>query len=123
MGRICIELLGSGPVYVQAFPSGEHRRQVSDSGGGGAGWRGDGRELFYRRFGNINDTIMAVSIKAGSDGITPGTPRELFSARFSCRSTYCYDVAPDGQRFLISEPVERTAELFPLTVALNWQRR
>jgi Tol biopolymer transport system component len=114
---------GEGQVYVQAFPSGEHRHPVSNTGGGWPVWSGDGKELFYRRLADTNDTIMAVSIKVGSDGINPGPPRELFSARFSCRTTYCYDVTRDGQRFLISEPVSTTAELNPLTVALNWQSR
>jgi serine/threonine protein kinase len=114
---------GEGQVYVQAFPSGEHRHPVSNTGGGWPVWSGDGKELFYRRFADTNDTIMAVSIKVGSDGIDPGPPKELFSARFSCRATFCYDVTADGHRFLISEPTEPKAELNPLTVALNWQGR
>jgi Tol biopolymer transport system component len=113
---------GEDQVYVQAFLSGEHK-PVSNTGGAWPIWSGDGKELFYRRGASTNDTIMAVSMKSGTGGIDVGTPRELFSARFSCRNSYCYDVTRDGLHFLISEPVETTTGLIPLTVALNWQGR
>ena len=64
---------GDFQVYVQAYPSGVPRLQVSTDGGISPVWRGDGKELFYvkpnadwnRSAGNVR--IMAVSI-----GVQPG---------------------------------------------------
>jgi X-X-X-Leu-X-X-Gly heptad repeat protein len=38
---------GQYEVYVQSYPGGGGKRQVSTGGGSGPRWRRDGRELFY----------------------------------------------------------------------------
>jgi Tol biopolymer transport system component len=115
---------GENQVYVQAFPSGKDRQRVSNNGGGLPRWRGDGKELYYRRLlSDTNGEIMAVPIKARSDGLDVGTPRKLFSTRFLGNGSAFFDVTPNGQRFLISELAVTTGGLNPLTVALNWQGR
>ncbi|MDA2927887.1 hypothetical protein MYX78_11780 [Acidobacteria bacterium AH-259-G07] len=85
------------------------------SGGGEPKWRGDGKELFYLA---LDGTLMAVQIKAGTE-LEVGLPKVLFQTAVSVvpeLDQYC--VTGDGQRFLIIEPVEETAQ--PIHVVLNW---
>ena len=109
----------SGPlnVFVTAFPVTGTRWRISTDGGHQPRWRGDGKELFFL---NESRDVMAVSIAAASDGsLTAGTPQRLFAttaASFAERNSW--DVAPDGQRFLVnSVPVQRAS---PITVVVNW---
>jgi hypothetical protein len=63
--------------------------------------------------------MMAVTIRASAAGVEADTPRELFPALVT-GLTSTYDVAADGQRFLLMErPALGGAA--PLTVVLNWQ--
>jgi eukaryotic-like serine/threonine-protein kinase len=84
---------GRWEIYVQAL-DGEHGRwQVSTENGRRPRWRADGRELFFLA---APDRLMAVDVEPGS---VPrfGTPRELF--RFPIDG---YEVAPDGQKFVLA---------------------
>src|SRR5262249_39741337 len=49
-------------VYVQSFPAGPQRVQISVNGGGWPRWRDDGQELFYLEPGG---KLMAVDLSAG----------------------------------------------------------
>ena len=67
---------------------------------------------------------MAVDVHAG-EGLELGTPHKLFS--FESSSLSSYDVAPDGERFLIDEnlqsaPVTDTASPPEqrIHVIVNW---
>jgi len=64
--------------------------------------------------------LMAVSIKLGADSVEASAPRELFTLpAFDNGLDAPYDVAPDGQRFLVRAiPQQQTAQ--PLTVIVNW---
>jgi len=107
---------GRYEVYVQNFPVGGGKRQVSTYGGIGPHWRGDGKELFYHA---PDGKLMAVEVKAGPN-FEAGTPVELFEFRAGGNLiTPYYSVTADGQRFLLSTIVE-TREAAPLTVVVNW---
>ena len=92
---------GSYEVYVQPFPEGPGRTQVSSKGGQQPRWSGDGKEIFYVE----GDALMAVPV-----GTTPTfsaeTPTLLFQGKgaFADRG-HSYDVSADGKRFVIVEPV------------------
>ncbi len=43
----CSEESGRFEVYVQPFPKGDGKRQISHNGGGQPRWSKDGTELFY----------------------------------------------------------------------------
>ena len=92
---------GSYEVYVQPFPEGPGRTQVSSKGGQQPRWSGDGKEIFYVEA----DALMAVPV-----GTTPTfsaeTPTLLFQGKgaFADRG-HSYDVSADGKRFVIVEPV------------------
>jgi eukaryotic-like serine/threonine-protein kinase len=111
---------GGSEVYVQSFPSGGGKRQVSTDGGVGPVWRGDGRELFYyARDGNL----MAVPVKGGAT-FEAGTPLKLFGFRSGSTTIVTlppYAVTADGQRFLTNAIVEASVPA-PLTVMVNWAK-
>jgi serine/threonine protein kinase/Tol biopolymer transport system component len=110
---------GALEVFVSTFPAPGARRQISSGGGHQPRWRADGKELFF-----LSETrdVMAVPISTSADGsLNAGTPQLLFvtsAASFAERNSW--DVAPDGQRFLVnSVPIQRA----PITVVVNWLRR
>jgi eukaryotic-like serine/threonine-protein kinase len=108
---------GRTDVYIRAFPSSPGKWQVSNRGGGIPRWRADGKELFYV---SSDFKMMAVTIRASAASVEADTPRELFAALVAGLISP-YDVAADGQRFLLMERPEAQGGASPLTVVLNWQ--
>jgi Tol biopolymer transport system component len=107
---------GRYEVYVDTFPPGGGKRQVSTTGGNSPMWRADGRELFYHA---SDGTLMATPITPGA-GTVGGPPVALFSfAPGGNLVTPYYSVTPDGQRFLLSKLVQHGGET-PLTVLVDW---
>jgi Tol biopolymer transport system component/predicted Ser/Thr protein kinase len=105
---------GKQEIYVRAFPGSGTKLQASIDGGSQAAWRGDGRELYYRS----GDTMMAASVTTDSK-LSIGKPAALFRGPFENIQGKNYDVARDGQRFLMvraDEPVPPKA----MTIVLNW---
>ena len=93
-------------VYVRPFPPGGGRWQVSDGGGAYPRWSRSGRELFYRTDGGI----MSAPVEAVGDTLRVGKPSIVFQGAFRGGTTGIgvggysfadYDVAPDGQRFVM----------------------
>ena len=115
---------GVGEVVVQPFPDPSSGRWLISTGGGSAPrWRRDGRELFY-----VDKDRRLVSVPVnGAFGFEPGRATPLFTlpAEFGGmaeRGSY-YDVAADGQRFLLSVPpggASGETPESPLTVIANW---
>jgi eukaryotic-like serine/threonine-protein kinase len=107
---------GRQQVYVQSFPGGEQRQQVSSRGGTEPQWRADGRELFFL---GENAALMATPVSDGRAGV----PVELFRTRVPATGNayrFPYRASPDGQRFLINttpEVVVRPA----IHVVLDWR--
>jgi Tol biopolymer transport system component len=112
---------GRFEVYVQAFPgdgSGTRRVPISTSGGYTVRWRGDGKELYYQ---NLDGKLMSAALRLGPEGIQAATPHELFASAWRMEGSYGqFDVARDGQRFLIMVP-SSGREPWRLTVTSNWQ--
>ncbi len=99
---------GQDEVYVIPFPESGRRVTVSTNGGNSPVWSRDGHELFYVS----DDRMMSVAIET-VDGFRPGTPRELFRGNFDAYNRANYDVALDGERFVMVQS-ESTSE--PRTV-------
>jgi len=107
---------GNYAVYIQSFPSGGGKRQMSTGGGIGPQWRGDGKELYYH---GPDGKLMAAPVTSGTS-LEVGTPVALFEFRAGGNLiTPYYSVTRDGQRFLLSTIVETEAAA-PLTVVVNW---
>ncbi|HUR20884.1 MAG TPA: protein kinase [Vicinamibacterales bacterium] len=107
---------GRSQVYVQSWPEGLGRRQVSRDGGTSVRWRGDSKELFFIAGGAAFNQLMAMPVIAPGDTIEPATPQLLFVARGDLSG---YDVTKDGQKFLVISP-DRVAERGTLSVIAHW---
>jgi len=108
---------GQAEVYVRPFPNvDEGRWQISTGGGGKPVWGPDGLELFYS---SRDGSLMAVSVESDPE-FAAGNPEILFEAQ-----SRNYDIAPDGQRFLMVKPGatgEPYAGLNQIHVVLNWHQ-
>ena len=82
-------------------------------------WRSDGKEIFYLTF---DGKLMAAKVSGEGPSFQASTPELLFNATppLLRSPSFEYDVAPDGQRFLIIEPAEKP-EYLPLTLLTNWR--
>ncbi len=61
------------------------------------------------------DTLMSVAVGTRAGGLTFGVPRPLFVHP----DVFEYDVAPDGQRFVLRS-VNPAARVKEIRVVLNW---
>jgi len=139
---------GRNEIYVQPFPSGAGRYQISNNGGDWPRWRGDSKELFFHSVGgtgnlganagpiNFQGTLFSAPVNANGSSLEPGSPREVlqFVAQnlpHSGGAYQTYAVSPDGQRFLVPQYVPSvaastgTTQISPdtfsgLTIAINW---
>jgi eukaryotic-like serine/threonine-protein kinase len=118
---------GRAEVYVQSFPPGRGKWQISSSGGAFARWRPDGKELFYMSAMSYGK-IVGVSVQATGLTFEFSAPHPLFDSGYlnavpGPGPYNTFDVSSDGQRFLIPRPVGTdTAALAnsPINVVLNW---
>ena len=110
------DMSGRNEVYVQSYPGGGGKRQVSIGGGDNPRWRQDGRELFYYAG---DGKLMAAPVKSG-ESFETGAAVSLFEFRSGTTPGFQpYAVTSDGQRFLIDAVVEAQPNA-PLTVVVNW---
>src|SRR5262249_46716956 len=121
---------GSAPeIYVQPFPEGAGRWQISTNGGVFPRWRPDGRELFYMSRAS-GGKMMSVDVKLNGSTFEPGVTRELFDSPYLNLSHtgtgagpyHTYAVSKDGQRFLIPHLTtsDATTVTRPIAIVLNW---
>ena len=106
---------GRAEVFVRTFPGPGGQWQVSPSGGYAPRWRRDGKELFYIA---PDRRLMAVAVRT-STSFETSAPIPLFQTEIEhTGGPYHYDVAADGQRFLLRTPDESHHR--SITVVLNW---
>jgi len=86
---------GQTELYVQRYPEGGRRWQISADGGEAPLWSPDGRELYYWKGGRM----MAVLIDTDGGRFTPGKERQLPQPEFS--ALIDWDISPDGKRFVV----------------------
>jgi eukaryotic-like serine/threonine-protein kinase len=136
-------------IYVQSFPVGNGKFQISDNGGDWPRWKGDNKELFYLSVGNPGTPgvplppipnqrlLYSVVMKANGQAIEKeGLPKQVLifvgiDLPHSGGSYNPYAVTPDGQQFLVTQyaPTSTAAttgsQIGPdtfsgLTVSINW---
>jgi serine/threonine-protein kinase len=109
---------GRYEVYVRPTSGAEGQWQISTEGGVEPVWSASGSELFYRH----GDQVLAVDVFTDPT-FAHGRPRKLFEGRYALgevkNDTRAYDVAPDGQRFLMVRP-EIEPSTRDLKVVVNW---
>jgi serine/threonine protein kinase len=105
----------SNEVYVVPFPGPGGKWQVSTAGGDWPRWRRDGKEIFFIS----HDKLTAASISTGGGRVEVGavTPLFDFPGPHSVGG-WDYDVAPDGQRFLVI--AKEQAASAPINLVVNW---
>ena len=105
---------GAQEVYVMRFPDAVDRARISLGGGESARWSPNGRQLFYRSGGNF----MAVTV-----GTDPTFSAELPTKLFELDPGYSgwgWDIAPNGERFLMIRDAEERTPPTRINVVLNW---
>jgi serine/threonine protein kinase/Tol biopolymer transport system component len=106
---------GQYEVYVRPYPDPGQKWQISTDGGEEPLWSSDGRELFYRN----GQKWMAVAV-ATKPEFRADRPRLLFEGSYLNVPGYSYDIAPDGRRFLMLQPVAQEVTATQLNVVLGW---
>ena len=109
---------GRAEVYVQAYPGPGGVHQISTEEAWAPAWSPNGRELFYR----TRTMMMAVDVRTEPTFVA-GKPRVLFDNRpYVFRNPgRNYDVAPDGQRFLmVQRGKQPRVEITHAVVVMNW---
>lgn len=105
---------GRAEVYLQAYPEGGSKRQVSTNGGSNPVWSPEGDELFY-----VNGRqIWSVPVVASHRHLSLGEPTVLFEGPFLTEEGY--DVHPDGSRFVMLEELDGQAPATHLHLHLDW---
>jgi eukaryotic-like serine/threonine-protein kinase len=111
---------GRSEIYVQSFPPGGGKWQVSSGGGDQALWRRDGKELFYLA---ADGRLMAVPVST-SPSFSAGAAQALFDAATGETTPSgvrnFYIPAPDGSKFLVLS-YSRTGKTNSVHVVLNWK--
>jgi eukaryotic-like serine/threonine-protein kinase len=106
---------GRDEIYVTSFPVPGRKWQVSAGVGHMPTWRGDGREIFYRD----PSGLYAAEVDGTRAVFEVGAVSRLFDLPAPFAAGRQYDVTPDGQRFLVAEPMQAT-DASPVTLVLNW---
>jgi serine/threonine-protein kinase len=106
---------GRDEVFLKAYPGPGGQVPVSGGRGSEPVWSSDGREIFYRD----GNRLIAVSVET-SPSLSLGKPRVLFEEEYLRDAAYApqYDVARDGQRFIMIAPTRPAAA--GLFVVQNW---
>jgi serine/threonine protein kinase len=107
---------GRMEIYIQPFPSGAGRWQVSTAGGTRPNWRKDGKELF---FFSTDQQMMAVDVHQNGASLQLGTPHALFKATTVSVASGPYTVSADGKKFVVNTVLPQSITE-PLTLITNW---
>ncbi len=110
-------LSGRFEIYVQSYPDGSDRIQVSPNGGFQPQWRGDGRELYFI---GSDSYIYGVPIER-KPRLDAGKPEKLFRVpvRGPLFGYHHYAAGRDGQRFLVSALTDSRGA--PARVVMGWE--
>jgi Tol biopolymer transport system component len=115
---------GQHETSVIAFPEGGSRLRISADGGVQARWRRDGKEIFFI---DRTDMLMAAEVTREVPDLTLRRARPLFRLRpvrpgISGYTGWMYDVAPDGQRFLVATASDDDTVASSISLIVNWPR-
>jgi len=91
---------GRYEVWLQTYPRGGGKWQISTDGVNEPVWGPHGREIFYRN----GDQMMVVSVATAS-GLSVSKPRLLYKGNYEHSPNPnvlgSYDISPDGKRFVM----------------------
>ena len=110
---------GRNEVYLRPYEGPGRTTQISTDGGKEPVWAPDGSELYYRDLSG--EKMLTVSIES-EPAIRVGKPRLLFKGNFD-NGVYWgrnFDIAPDGQRFLMILVKGTQSAPTQFNIILNW---
>ncbi|MBK5295307.1 MAG: serine/threonine-protein kinase [Acidobacteriia bacterium] len=119
-------LTGRNEIYIQQFPTGLARYQISNRGGDWPRWRRDGKELFYHAIAVALDSpalrnsfvgpMLTSALTAKGDTLEHGSPVEIvrmmaLNFPHNGGDYQTYAISADGQRILYPQvmPISNTA--------------
>jgi Tol biopolymer transport system component len=103
---------GEYELYLDSLPRPGDRIRLTLGGGSDPRWRGDGREVYFRR----GNAVYALGLDGAGTTPTLGATTRLFDAGPDLRA---YDATADGQRFLVNVPAAADLEA-DITAVVNW---
>ncbi len=140
-------LTGRNEVYIQQFPSGSGRWQISNRGGDWPRWRRDGKELLYHAIASAPDApavsvafvgpLLAAALTPKGSTLEHATPNEIvrmmaLNLPHTGGDYQTYAISADGQRILYPQLVPMGGAATPagrgpdpaigFIVARNWAR-
>ena len=104
---------GRNEVFVQPLADDGGRQQISIDGGTLGRWTRNGREIVFQA---PDGRLMAAEVTL-EPTFSAGIPEGLFD--LENYGWPWYDVTPDGNRFLVNQPIEQPG-IESLTLVLNW---
>ncbi len=108
---------GRKEVFVALFSQPTTVIPVSSTGGDFPRWSRDSTELFFLG----PNKLMVASISIRGDELKVKDVKPLFDIRWPVVTRSVYDVAPDGQRFLMN--VWDVGASLPFTIIVNWMEK
>jgi Tol biopolymer transport system component len=110
---------GRGEIYLTRFPSVEGKWQISSGGGSYPVWSRNGDRIFY-----LERTVLTEVDVVTEPAVRIGSPRTLFDAAaagYDVRGTTArFDVALDGESFLLVRPLKQEGVNPSLVLVENW---
>lgn len=109
---------GRAEIYVQHFPLGAEKWQISGGGGSMSLWSRDGKSLYYVA---ADGKLMVASVRT-ANGFEADAPRALFDTRIRMLigvTRRQYDIGPDG-RFLLNHTSAEPQSSGSITLVQNW---
>lgn len=108
---------GKYQVYVQPFPKGGSKWQISLDEGYEPHWSSDGKTLYYRS----PDRILAVPIET-SPTLSVGKSRIIITGYnpMNLDSGITYDLSSDGKHFIVTRAAGQDESLQEMVVVLDW---
>jgi len=107
---------GRSEINVRPYPGPGGKWQVSTEGGEEPRWAKSGRELFYRN----GTKWMSARVQTSPD-FAAQKPEVMFEGNFVNVLGIEYDVAPDGNHFIMIQADEPKSPPTELNVIVNWR--
>ncbi|KPK77292.1 MAG: hypothetical protein AMJ89_02625, partial [candidate division Zixibacteria bacterium SM23_73] len=110
---------GRNEVFVRPYPGPGEIKQISTDGGWQPLWSPDGQKLYYRDLGGSR--MMSVSFDTDPE-LTIGQPELLFEGEYRTPLAFGrgYDIAPDGNRFLMIKLASMPPAPTKFNIIINW---
>jgi hypothetical protein len=109
-------------VFVERFPSGSPRRQITTDGGGHPRWihTAKGTELVYW---SVTEGIVSVPLSLNDQAIQIGAAQVLVPQVLSLiDARTAYDITRDGQKILVRE-LAKSPPTGGIRVIVNWMAK